>query len=204
MAADGAIHPVTADVTVGSSVRAAVEQVEAAFGGLDVLVNNAAVQLHGRDGRCHEVDEETWEATLAVNLRGPFLCCKYAIPALLRRGGGAIVNLASPTAFHHLGAKYTAYATSKGGVATLTRVVATDYARDGIRANAIVPGPTETNLTASIFADAAVREPLLAQTPLGRLGQPEDLVGIAVFLAAEESKYATGALFFVDGGITMA
>jgi NAD(P)-dependent dehydrogenase (short-subunit alcohol dehydrogenase family) len=141
---------------------------------------------------------------MAVNLLGPFLCCKHAIPALLRSGGGAIVNIASPTAFQDLGAAYTAYATSKGGVVTLTRVVAADYARDGIRANAIVPGPTQTNLTASIFADPAVREPLVARTPLGRLGRAEDLVGIALFLASDESAYATGALFFVDGGITMA
>ena len=200
----GAIKGIRADVTDPASVRAMVDQTVEAFGRLDVLVNNAAIQLHGQDGRCHEVPEDVWDATLAVNLMGPFLCCKYAIPALLRAGGGAIVNLASPTAFQDLGAGYTAYATSKGGVVTLTRVVATDYARDGIRVNAIVPGPTQTNLTAEIFAKSAVRDPLVGRTPLGRLGQPEDLVGIALFLASDESAYATGGLFFVDGGITMA
>jgi NAD(P)-dependent dehydrogenase (short-subunit alcohol dehydrogenase family) len=204
MAPNDAILAVTADVTDAGAVRSMVEQTLDGLGRLDVLVNNAAVQLHGQDGRCHEVSEEVWHQTMAVNLLGPFLCCKHAIPAMLRQGCGAIVNLASPTAFQDLGAGYTAYATSKGGMATLTRVVAADYARDGIRVNAIVPGPTETNLTAEIFADPGVRDPLVARTPLGRLGRPEDLVGIAVFLASDESAYATGALFFVDGGITMA
>ncbi|HZR00772.1 MAG TPA: SDR family oxidoreductase, partial [Chloroflexota bacterium] len=182
--------------------RAMVTDAVGTCGRLDVLVNNAAIQLHGRDGRCHEVPEEVWEQTIAVNLRGPFLCAKYALPELMKTRG-TLINLASPTAFHDLGAAYTAYATSKGGVVTLTRVLATDYARDGVRVNAIVPGPTETSLTAPIFADPAVTGPLLARTPLGRLGRPEDLVGVAVFLASDESAYATGALFFVDGGITM-
>ncbi len=200
--AGGGAVAMTADVTDPAQVRAMVTDAVGTCGRLDVLVNNAAIHLHGRDGRCHEVPEEVWEQTIAVNLRGPFLCAKYALPELMKTRG-TLINLASPTAFHDLGAAYTAYATSKGGVVTLTRVLATDYARDGVRVNAIVPGPTETSLTAPIFADPAVTGPLLARTPLGRLGRPEDLVGVAVFLASDESAYATGALFFVDGGITM-
>jgi NAD(P)-dependent dehydrogenase (short-subunit alcohol dehydrogenase family) len=199
----GTIVAHAADVTDEPAVAATVARALGDFGRLDVLVNSAAVQLHGQDGRCHEVDLEVWERTLRVNLRGPFLCCKHALPALIE-SRGTIVNLASPTAFGNLGAGYTAYASSKGGMATLTRVVAADYAREGVRVNAIVPGPTQTGLTAQIFADPAIREPLVARTPLGRLGQPEDLVGIAIFLASDEAAYATGALFFVDGGITMA
>ncbi len=199
----GRIRAFHADVTDPASVRQAVAGVVAAFSALDVLVNNAAIQLHGRDGRCHEVDEATWHETIAVNLTGPFLCAKYCLPHLIARRG-AIVNLASPTAFQDIGAGYTAYATSKGGIATLNRVLAADYARDGVRVNAIVPGPTQTNLTAAIFRDPAIRDPLVARTPLGRLGQPSDLVGIAIFLASDEAAYATGALFFVDGGLTMA
>lgn len=191
------------DVTDEAAVRGMVARAVEWGGKVDVLVNSAAIQLHGQDGRCHEVDVEVWERTLSVNLRGPFLCCKHALPELIKTRG-TIVNLASPTAFQDLGAAYTAYASSKGGMKTLTHVVASDYAKDGVRVNAIVPGPTQTNLTASIFADPGVTTPLLARTPLGRLGRPEDLVGIAVFLASEESVYATGALFFVDGGITMA
>jgi NAD(P)-dependent dehydrogenase (short-subunit alcohol dehydrogenase family) len=193
-----------ADVTVSEDVQAMVRAAVERFGKLDVLVNNAAVQLVGRDGRCHEVSEDVWDRTMAVNLRGPYLCAKYAIAEMLRAGtGGIIVNLASPTAHQSLGAGYAAYASSKGGVTTLTRVIAADYGRDGIRCNAIVPGATETPLTAEIFADRAVREGFEARVPLGRLGRPEDLVGIAIFLASEEARYATGALFFVDGGLTM-
>jgi NAD(P)-dependent dehydrogenase (short-subunit alcohol dehydrogenase family) len=199
----GAVHAHAVDVTDEPAVAAMVARAVADFGRLDVLVNSAAVQLHGQDGRCHEVDLEVWERTLRVNLRGPFLCCKHALPELIG-SRGTIVNLASPTAFGNLGAGYTAYASSKGGMATLTRVVAADYAREGVRVNAIVPGPTETGLTAQIFADPSIREPLVARTPLGRLGRAEDLVGVAIFLASEEAAYATGALFFVDGGITMA
>jgi NAD(P)-dependent dehydrogenase (short-subunit alcohol dehydrogenase family) len=181
-----------------------VERAVEAFGQLDVLVNNAAVQLHGQDGRCHEVDEDVWAQTLAVNLTGPFLCAKYAIPALLRRGGGAIINIASPTAFASKGAGYTAYATSKGGVSTLTRVIATDYGRDGIRCNAIVPGATQTPLIESLLADDETRSRLEAMSVLGRLGQPADVVPLAIFLASDESSFATGAHFFVDGGSVMA
>ena len=202
-AADGNVLSVVADITDPQQVRTSVERAQQAFGGLDVLVNNAAIQLHGRDGRCHEVPEDVWDATMAVNLRAPFLCAKYALPELIR-ARGTVINIASPTAFQDLGAGYTAYATSKGGVVTLTRVLAADYARDGVRVNAIVPGATETNLTAEIFRDPAIRDRLTGRTPLGRLGRPEDLVGIAIFLASDASAYATGALFFVDGGITMA
>jgi 3-oxoacyl-[acyl-carrier protein] reductase len=167
------------------------------------MVNNAAIQLHGQDGPCHEVPVEVWERTLAVNLKGPFLGCKYALPAMMANGGGVIVNIASPTAFAGLGAGYTAYASSKGGVVTLTRVIAKDYAQHGIRCNAIVPGATETPLTDEIFVKPEVRQSLTSATALGRLGRPDDLVGIAIFLASDEAAFATGAHFFVDGGLTL-
>ena len=200
----GAIVPIQVDVTQPEQVRAMVDRAVEAFGALHVLVNNAAIQLHGRDGRCHEVDETIWTQTLATNLTGPFLCAKYALPALIRAGGGSIVNIASPTAFQDIGAGYTAYATSKGGVSTLTRVIATDYGRDGVRCNAIVPGATQTPLIESLLADEEVRRRLEALSPLGRLGQPADVVPLAVFLACDESSFATGAHFFVDGGSVMA
>jgi NAD(P)-dependent dehydrogenase (short-subunit alcohol dehydrogenase family) len=191
------------DVADPAAVRQMVADAVARFGGLDVLVNNAAIQLHGADGRCHEVDEAVWERTLAVNLRGPFLCTKYALPALIRSGHGAIVNIASPTAFAGRGAGYTAYATSKGGVVTLTRVVATDYGPQGVRCNAIVPGATQTPLIEALLRDAATRERLSALGAIPRLGQPEDVVPLAVYLASDESAFATGSLFFVDGGSVM-
>jgi NAD(P)-dependent dehydrogenase (short-subunit alcohol dehydrogenase family) len=199
----GEVLPLVADVSEAEPVWTMVAATVAAFDRLDVLVNNAAIQLHGRDARCHELDEGIWDRTLAVNLRGPFLCTKYALPELIRSGGGSIVNIASPTAFTDRGAGYTAYATSKGGVVTLTRVVAADYAADGVRVNAIIPGPTETPLIDELLRDEATREQLRSVTALGRLGRPEDVVGIAVYLASDESAYATGALFAVDGGMTM-
>ena len=191
--------PVAADVSDVGDVRALVKATTVAFGRLDILVNNAAVQLHGRDARCHELDEAVWERTLGVNLRGPFLCIKYAIPEMQRAGGGSIINIASPTGLYGRAFDYTAYSTSKGGLISLTRVVAVGYGREGIRANAIVPGPTETPLIAELLQDPATRARLEA-TPLGRIGRPEDLAGIAVYLASDESAFATGALFVVDGG----
>jgi NAD(P)-dependent dehydrogenase (short-subunit alcohol dehydrogenase family) len=197
------VLPLVADVADAEQVRVMVTATVAAFGRLDVLVNNAAIQLHGQDARCQELDEAVWERTLRVNLRGPFLCTRYALPVLIGGGGGSIVNLASPNAFGGQGAGYTAYASSKGGVVTLTRVVATDYARDRVRVNAIIPGPTETPLITDLLRDQATREDPLEATPLGRVGQADDVVGIAVYLASDESACATGALFAVDGRLTM-
>lgn len=191
------------DVTHETEVREMVGAAVGTFGGLDVMVNNAAIQLHGEDGPCADVSVDVWNRTMRVNLFGPFLGTKFALPELIKRGGGVIINLASPTAFDGHGAGYTAYATSKGGVVTLTRVVAKDYAQHGIRCNAIVPGATETPLTDEIFADQSVRQALTNSTALGRLGRPDDLVGIAIFLASDEAAFATGAHFFVDGGLTM-
>jgi NAD(P)-dependent dehydrogenase (short-subunit alcohol dehydrogenase family) len=199
----GQIVPLRADVTDESSVQEMVAEAVRQHGRLDIMVNNAAIQLHGKDGPCHEVSLEVWEQTQAVNLRGPFLGSKHALPALMANGGGVVINVASPTAFAGLGAGYTAYATSKGGVVTLTRVIAKDYAQYGIRCNAIVPGATETPLTDEIFALQEVRQALTSATALGRLGRPNDLVGIAIFLASDEAAFATGAHFFVDGGLTL-
>ena len=192
-----------ADVTDETSVAEMVAEAVRQFQRLDIMVNNAAIQLHGKDGPCHEVALDVWEQTHAVNLQGPFLGTKHALPPMMAAGGGVVINIASPTAFAGLGAAYTAYATSKGGVVTLTRVIAKDYARYGIRCNAIVPGATETPLTDEIFADQEVRRALTTATALGRLGRPDDLVGIAIFLASDEAAFATGAHFFVDGGLTL-
>ena len=199
----GQILPHRADVTDEASVAEMVAEAVRQLGRLDVMVNNAAIQLHGQDGPCHEVSLDVWEQTHAVNLRGPFLGTKHALPPMMAAGGGVVINIASPTAFAGLGAAYTAYATSKGGIVTLTRVVAKDYAQYSIRCNAIVPGATETPLTDEIFADPDVRGALTTATALGRLGRPDDLVGIAIFLASDEAAFATGAHFFVDGGLTL-
>ena len=196
------IIPHRADVSLAEDVRQMVTAAEHHFTTVNVLVNNAAIQLIGKDARAHELEDDVWEQTMAVNLRGPYLCIKHTIPAMLKAGGGSIVNIASPTGFNK-GAGYTAYSTSKGGLSTLTRVVALDYATDKIRCNAIVPGATETPLITSLLDDPEVRQRLQTMAPLGRLGQPEDLVPLAVYLASDESSFSTGAHFFADGGSVM-
>ena len=191
-----------ADVSKAADVEAMVAKAVEAFGGVDILYSNAAVQLHGKDARAHELSEEIWDRTYNINIRGVWLCAKYAIPSMMQRGGGSIINVASPTGLLGCAPGYTAYSSAKGAVYGLTRVMAADYARDGIRVNALVPGATETPLTAELFADAKTRNDLIAATPLGRLGQAEDVVGLAVFLASDESRFCTGGYYMVDGGLT--
>ncbi|MCB0188709.1 MAG: SDR family oxidoreductase, partial [Caldilineaceae bacterium] len=172
------------------------------WGTVDILYNNAAVQLVGQDARAHELREEVWDRTYNVNIRGLWLCAKYVIPILLERGGGSIINVASPTGLVGCAPGFTAYSSSKGAVYGLTRVMAADYARDRIRVNALVPGPIATPLTKELFSDPATREGLVNAVPLGRIGQPEDVVGLALFLASDESAYCTGGSYMVDGGQT--
>jgi NAD(P)-dependent dehydrogenase (short-subunit alcohol dehydrogenase family) len=192
-----------ADVADEASVRNAFEEVRRRHGRLDVLYNCAGIQLHGQDSRAHELPLEVWRRTLDVNLTGMFLCCKHGIALMLEGGHGSVINCASPTGLTGCGAGYTAYSSSKGGIFALTRVLAIDYARDGIRVNSVVPGTTQTPLIEALLADPETRNSLEAGTPLGRLGTPQDLTGIAVFLASDESAFATGATFMVDGGVTI-
>jgi len=191
------------DVTDESSVRAAFEEVQRRCGRLDVLYNCAGVQLHGRDARAHDLPLEVWQQTITVNLTGMFLCCKHGIALMLPHGKGSVINCASPTGLTGCGGGYTAYSSAKGGIFALTRVLAVDYARDGIRVNSVVPGTIQTPLIEELLADAETRADLIDGTPMGRLGTPRDLTGIAVFLASDESRFATGATFVVDGGLTI-
>jgi len=188
------------DVSKAVEVEALAATAVKQFGGIDILYSNAAVQLHGKDARAHELSEEIWERTYQINIKGVWLCAKYVIPAMLQRGSGSIINVASPTGMLGCAPGYTAYSSSKGAVYGLTRVMAADYARDQIRVNALVPGPMETPLTAELFADQQTRQRLINATPLGRLGQAEDVVGLAIFLASDESRYCTGGYYMVDGG----
>jgi 3-oxoacyl-[acyl-carrier protein] reductase len=191
------------DVSRAADAETLVTAAVARFGGIDVLYNNAAIQLHGHDVRAHELAEEIWDRTMATNLKGVWLCSKYAIPVMIARGGGTIIHAASPTGLR-AAPPYTAYSASKGGVIALMRTMAAEYARDNIRVNAIVPGPIETPLTSAIFADSETRARLLAATPLGRLGTPDDVVGLLVFLASDEARFCTGGLYMADGGQTAA
>jgi NAD(P)-dependent dehydrogenase (short-subunit alcohol dehydrogenase family) len=196
-----AAYPLVCDVTDEAQVIAAFDEVRRRHGRLDVLYANAAVQLIGQDGPIDEVPVEVWDRTMAVNLRGVFLTGKYGA-LLMKGGGGSIILTGSPTGITMEGTGYAAYASSKAGVAGLTRVMAVDLAKHGIRVNSIVPGSIVTELTAPLYADPVKAEWLRAKHPIGRVGQPEDLDGIAIYLASDESSFATGANFFVDGGIS--
>jgi NAD(P)-dependent dehydrogenase (short-subunit alcohol dehydrogenase family) len=188
------------DVFDEESVRDAYAAV-IQHGPLDVVVSNAGVQLFGRDARVGDLDLDVWERTVAINQRGAFLTLKYAVRAMERRGGSIIVT-GSPTAVVACGQTFTAYTSSKAGVHGPARVVAADYASVGIRVNTVVPGDTETPLVQTIAEDPASRAGLVDATMLGRAGRASDVEGIMVYLASDESAYATGEIFTVDGGLT--
>ena len=200
--AGGEASFVQADVTRPEDARRMVEETVRRYGQLDTAFLSAAVQLVGRDAPAHELDEAVWDLTMNVNLRGLWLCAKYALGAMLAGGGGSLILACSPTGLTGGGAGYTAYSASKGGVAALVRVMAADYGARGVRVNGVVPGPTETPLTEGIFSDPQLRRAAEGQTMLGRLGRAEEVAGLVVFLASGEASYCTGGLFMADGGIT--
>jgi NAD(P)-dependent dehydrogenase (short-subunit alcohol dehydrogenase family) len=193
---------VRTDVSEEKEVKSMVAAAVKRYGRVDILYNNAAVELHGQDARAHELSAEVWDRTHAINLRSVWLCSKYAIPPMLEQHGGSIIHVASPTGLYGCAPGYTAYSSSKGGVVALTRVMAADYARDNIRVNAIVPGTTDTPMIAPLLEDEGTRTRLTGLSPLGRLGKPDDVSGLAVFLASDESAYCTGGLYMADGGLT--
>ncbi len=201
--AGGEARFVRADVTVASDVEAAVEAARTSYGGLHVLFNNAGV-FPAEDGLPEETDEEVFDRVVAVNLKGVFLGCKYGIPALRASGGGSIVNTASFVALMGAATAQIAYTASKGGVLALTREIAVAHAKQGIRANALCPGPVQTPLLAELLADPAARARRLVHVPMGRLAEAGEIARAALFLASEESSYVNGASFVVDGGITAA
>jgi len=192
---------VQTDVSDEAQVRSMVQSALDRYGKIDVLCNNAAVLLVHQEARAHELSNETWDRTMAVNLRGYWLCSKYVIPAMLRQGCGSIIHVASPTGLFGF-TRLTAYSTSKGGVVGLMRAMAADYAPDHIRVNAIVPGTIDTPMNAVALADPKKRARYAEMAPARRLGTPEDLSGIAVYLASEDSTYCVGGIFTVDGGLT--
>jgi NAD(P)-dependent dehydrogenase (short-subunit alcohol dehydrogenase family) len=193
-----------ADVTDSSSVAELYEAAAARYGGIDVLYNNAGIMPEG-DESVLDTEEEVWERVLAVNARGVFLCCKHGIPRLLGRGGGSVINVASFVAVMGAASPQVAYTASKGAVLSLTRELAVEFARQGVRVNALCPGPVETPLLMRLFADdPAAFERRRVHLPLGRLATPREIAQGALFLASDESSYVTGATFLVDGGITAA
>jgi NAD(P)-dependent dehydrogenase (short-subunit alcohol dehydrogenase family) len=201
---DGSAFPLVTDVTDEASIVAAFDEVRRRHGRLDVLYTCAAVQLIGEDAPVHELDIDVWQRTHDVNLRGVYLTCKHGVRLMMESGeGGSIINAGSPTGLTMCGAGWHAYSSSKAGVMALTRIMAADYAPYGIRVNGIVPGTIETTLTKPLLEDPEVRAKLQALHPIGRVGTPQDMAGIAVFLASDESAFATGSHFHVDGGISV-
>ena len=172
-------------------------------GGLHVLNNNAGVML-AQDGSVHATDEATWDTTLAINVKGVAHGCKYGVPAIIGSGGGSIVNVASFVAWMGAATSQTAYTASKGAVLAMTREIAVEYARKGVRCNALCPGPIDTPLLAELLSDPARRQRRFVHIPMGRLGQAEELAKAALFLASDDSSYMTGASVIVDGGISAA
>jgi NAD(P)-dependent dehydrogenase (short-subunit alcohol dehydrogenase family) len=196
-------HFVHADVSNESDAAAMVRAAVDRFGRLDVLYNNAGVMLP-EDGSVDATTEAIWDTTLAVNVKGVAFGCKYGIPAMLEGGGGSIINVASFVAWVGAATSQTAYTSSKGAVLAMTREIAVEYARRGIRCNALCPGPIETPLLMQLLSDEQRRQRRLVHIPMGRLGRAEELARAALFLASDDASYMTGASLVVDGGLTAA
>jgi NAD(P)-dependent dehydrogenase (short-subunit alcohol dehydrogenase family) len=191
---------IKADVTREDEVEQALRGCVDELGGLDVVVANAGVLRADRDDRADRLDADAWREIVEINLTGAFLTCKHGIRALLESGGGSVVLTASPTGLYGLAPGLDAYSSSKAGVYGLMRVLANDYAREGIRVNGVIPGYTHTPMTNWVTpADA---ETLLRGIPLGRAGEPEEVAAVMAFLASDQAPYVTGAVWAADGGMT--
>ncbi len=202
-AAGGDAAYVHADVSTAVQAAAMVDFTTDTFGALHVLYNNAGI-LPPDDAGTLETPERTWDRVMAVNLKGVWLGCKHGIPALLASGGGSIVNVSSLVALMGSATPQIAYTASKGGVLAMTRELAIEYARQGIRANMLCPGPVDTPLMAELMSDPQWAARRLVHIPLGRPGRAEEIARAALFLASDDSSFMTGAALVVDGGITAA
>jgi NAD(P)-dependent dehydrogenase (short-subunit alcohol dehydrogenase family) len=202
-AAGGEAAYVHADVSKEADAKAMVDAAVERFGSLHVLYNNAGIML-GDDGSVDTTSEEIWDRTLAINVKGVAFGCKYGVPAIIATGGGSIINVASFVAWVGAATSQTAYTSSKGAVLAMTREIAVEYARRGVRCNALCPGPIETPLLMQLLSDEAKKQRRFVHIPMGRLGQAEELAKAALFLASDDSSFMTGASLIVDGGITAA
>jgi NAD(P)-dependent dehydrogenase (short-subunit alcohol dehydrogenase family) len=192
------------DVTDPTSVEAMYAAAADRYGGVDVLYNNAGI-MPAEDASILETEPGAWERVQAVNTRGVYLCCKYGIPHLLDRGGGSIINVASFVALVGAATSQISYTASKGAVLSMTRELAVEFARRGIRVNALCPGPVETPLLMRLFEESpGAYERRRVHLPMGRLAQAREIAYGALFLASDESSYVTGSTFLVDGGLTAA
>ena len=194
---------VQADVSVEDDARRMVEAAAASYGRVDVLYNNAGVMPEA-DHSVIDTDVGTWDTVMAVNLRGVFLGCKHAIPRMLEQGSGSVINISSFVALLGCSVPQDAYTASKGAVLSLTRSLAVQFGPQGVRSNAICPGPIETPLLMDwLVKDEAAKQLRLARNPTGRFGKPEEIVNLAIYLASDESRWTNGAAMVVDGGISV-
>ena len=194
---------VRTDVSQESDAKAMVDHAVATYGWVDVLYNNAGV-MPEPDHSVIDTDVATWDKVMAVNLRGVFLGCKYAIPRMLEQGSGSVINISSFVALLGCSVPQDAYTASKGAVLSLTRSLAVQFGPRGVRSNAICPGPIETPLLMDwLLKDEAAKQLRLARNPTGRFGKPEEIVNAAIYLASDESRWTNGAHFVIDGGISV-
>lgn len=199
---DGDMLALAVDVTDEESIAAAVSDAARTFGGLDIVVANAAIEPYHDDDYVHELAADLLRRIVDVNLVGLLLSCKHGLRSLLESGGGAVVCTASPTGILGIGPEEAGYSVSKSGAIGLTRVIASGYARHGIRANAIIPGLTDTRANAALRNDADMLAESVKSIPLGRIGQPDEVATVMAFLASDEASYVTGAVWAADGGLT--
>jgi NAD(P)-dependent dehydrogenase (short-subunit alcohol dehydrogenase family) len=201
--AGGEASFVRADVSNESDARAMVDHAMSTYGRVDALYNNAGIMPEA-DHSVLDTDVDTWDTVMAVNVRGVFLGCKYAIPKMIDGGGGSVINIASFVALVGCSVPQDAYTASKGALLSLTRSLAVQFGPHGVRTNAICPGPVETPLLMDwLVKDEEAKRIRLARNPTGRFGKPEEIVNMAIYLASDESKWTNGASLVVDGGITV-
>src|SRR3954466_724556 len=202
-AAGGEATFVRTDVATEDDARAMVQHAVATYGRVDALYNNAGIMPEA-DHSVVDTDVATWDRVMAVNVRGVFLGCKYAIPRMVEGGGGSVINIASFVALVGCSVPQDAYTASKGAVLSLTRSLAVQFGPQGVRTNAICPGPVETPLLMDWLVKGEEPKRIrLARNPTGRFGKPEEIVNMAIYLASDESRWTNGASLVVDGGITV-
>lgn len=200
--AGGKALALRANVASEADVQTAIGQAESSFSGLDTIVANAGIMLFGRDTVATELDLETWQQCIDVNLTGMFLTCKHGLRAVQRSGRGSVVITASPTGTHGCAPTFTAYSSSKAGTFGLMRILAVDYAKHNIRVNAVLPGTTNSPLVMTLMENPATRAEFLSKMPMARAAEPREIANVIAFLASNEASYVTGAAWYADGGLT--
>ena len=192
------------DVSDSDSVRSMYDETARRYGGIDILYNNAGISP-ADDASILETETDAWQRVQDVNTKGVFLCCKHGIPHLLERGGGSVINVASFVALVGAATSQISYTASKGAVLSMSKELGVQFARQGVRVNALCPGPVETPLLLRIWSETpGAAERRLVHVPMGRMAKPREIVNAALFLASDESSYVNAATFVVDGGLTAA